>query len=115
MYSLSTVGSATLIATNKEPEMKNQRSDINDHLFAQIERLANEDLTAEQIEPEAKRGKAIVMVSSGLRGPGQGQRRPRDRQRQDRGQGRGQDAQGQGSADRRQGTQRGEEEDALAL
>lgn len=40
--------------------MKNKLSDLNDHLFAQIERLANEDLTPEQIEKEAKRGAAIV-------------------------------------------------------
>lgn len=43
--------------------MKNKLSDLNDHLFMQIERLANEDLTAEQIETEAKRGHAIVSVA----------------------------------------------------
>jgi hypothetical protein len=40
--------------------MKNKLSDLNDHLFAQIERLANEDLTPEKIETEVKRGNAIV-------------------------------------------------------
>jgi len=40
--------------------MKNKLSDLNDHLFAQIERLANEELTPAQVEVEAKRGKAIV-------------------------------------------------------
>lgn len=43
--------------------MKNKLSDLNDHLFAQIERLADEELTPEQIETEAKRGAAIVAVA----------------------------------------------------
>lgn len=43
--------------------MKNRLSDLNDHLFAQIERLSDEDLTSEQIEQEAKRGEAMVAVS----------------------------------------------------
>lgn len=43
--------------------MKNKLSDLNDHLFAQLERLSDEDLTAEQIEQEAKRGEALVSVS----------------------------------------------------
>jgi hypothetical protein len=42
---------------------KNKLSDLNDHLFAQIERLANEDLTPEKIEIEVKRGNAIVAVA----------------------------------------------------
>lgn len=43
--------------------MKNKLTDLNDHLFAQLERLANEDLTPAQIEAELKRGKAIVAVA----------------------------------------------------
>lgn len=43
--------------------MKNRLSDLNNHLFAQIERLADEDLTPEQIASEAKRGEAIVAVA----------------------------------------------------
>jgi hypothetical protein len=42
---------------------KNKISDLNDHLFAQIERLSEEDLTPEQIEHEVKRGNAIVAVA----------------------------------------------------
>jgi hypothetical protein len=38
--------------------MKNKLSDLNDHLFAQIERLANEEFTPEKIEIEVKRGNA---------------------------------------------------------
>ena len=43
--------------------MKNKLSDLNDHLFAQIERLSDEGLTAEKIELEVKRGNAIVAVA----------------------------------------------------
>lgn len=43
--------------------MKNKLSDLNDHLFAQLERLSDEELTPEAIEREAKRGEAIVAVA----------------------------------------------------
>ncbi|WP_319532839.1 hypothetical protein [uncultured Cohaesibacter sp.] len=43
--------------------MKNKLSDLNDHLFMQLERLGNEELSAEQIEQEAARAEAIVSVS----------------------------------------------------
>lgn len=43
--------------------MKNKLTDLNDHLFAQLERLSDEDLTPEQIDTEAKRGTAIVAVA----------------------------------------------------
>lgn len=43
--------------------MKNRLSDLNNHLFAQLERLSDEKLTPEQIEREAKRGEAIVAVA----------------------------------------------------
>lgn len=43
---------------------KNKLSDLNDHLFAQLERLGDEELTPEQIEVEAKRSEAIVEVSA---------------------------------------------------
>lgn len=42
---------------------KNKLSDLNDHLFAQIERLSDEKLTPEEIDREAKRGKAIVAAA----------------------------------------------------
>ena len=42
---------------------KNKLTDLNDHLFAQLERLSDESLTPDQIEKEAKRGDAIVAVA----------------------------------------------------
>jgi hypothetical protein len=43
--------------------MKNKLTDLNNHLFAQLERLGEEGLTAEQIEQEGKRSEAIVAVA----------------------------------------------------
>lgn len=43
--------------------MKNRLSDLNNHLFAQLERLSDEDLEPEKIDQEAKRGEAIVAVA----------------------------------------------------
>lgn len=43
--------------------MKNKLSDLNNHLFAQLERLSDEDLSAEKIEQEVKRADAIVAVA----------------------------------------------------
>jgi hypothetical protein len=43
--------------------MKNKLADLNDHLFAQLERLAEEGLSPEKIDQEVKRGQAIVAVA----------------------------------------------------
>lgn len=48
--------------------MKNRLSDLNNHLFAQLERLSDETLTAEQIDQEVERAKAIVGVSDQIVG-----------------------------------------------
>lgn len=40
--------------------MKNKLTDLNNHLFAQLERLSDEALTPEQLAHEALRGEAIV-------------------------------------------------------
>lgn len=43
--------------------MKNKLTDLNDHLFTQLERLCDETMSTEQIDREIKRTDAIVQVS----------------------------------------------------
>lgn len=43
--------------------MKNKLSDLNNHLFSQLERLSDEGMTPEQIEQEVKRAGAMVAVA----------------------------------------------------
>lgn len=43
--------------------MKNKLSDLNDILFAQLERLTDDELTPEQITQELQRTQAVVQVA----------------------------------------------------
>lgn len=42
---------------------RNTLGDLNNHLFAQLERLGEEDLTEEQLEKEINRTRAITSVA----------------------------------------------------
>lgn len=44
--------------------MKNTLGDLNNHLFAEIERLGDEDLVGEELKNEVLRAKAITSVAS---------------------------------------------------
>lgn len=48
--------------------MGSRLSDLNDHLFAQLGRLANKDLKPEEVETEVERTKAIVSVADRITG-----------------------------------------------
>ncbi|WP_299202472.1 hypothetical protein [uncultured Amphritea sp.] len=43
--------------------MKNKLSDLNDHLFAQLERLGDETLKGEALDGEIRRTNAITAVA----------------------------------------------------
>ena len=43
--------------------MKNTLGDLNNHLFAQLEKLGDDDLTGEELESELKRADAICDIS----------------------------------------------------
>lgn len=48
--------------------MKNRLTDLNNHLFAQLERLGDESLKGEELRTEIERGKAISQVAQNIIG-----------------------------------------------
>ena len=46
--------------------MKNKLSDLNDHLFAQLERLSEEDRTGKELEEEVARAKAVSSIAKDI-------------------------------------------------
>lgn len=45
---------------------KNTMIDLNNHLFEQLERLNDEELTTEVLEKEIKRGKAMTELANAI-------------------------------------------------
>ena len=43
--------------------MKNTLGDLNNHLFAQLEKIGDEDLAGEELESEIKRTEAMAKIS----------------------------------------------------
>ena len=43
--------------------MKNTLTDLNNHLFAQLERLSEESLNVEQLAFEAERSKSLTIIA----------------------------------------------------
>lgn len=45
---------------------QNKLSNLNNHLFAQLERLGDEDLSKEELKKEVERAKAISLISKNV-------------------------------------------------
>ncbi|VXB88788.1 Phage protein [Bacillus altitudinis] len=45
-------------------KMRNTLGDLNNHLFAQLERLSDEDLKGEELQEEIERSKAVTDVAN---------------------------------------------------
>ncbi|EOW9244850.1 hypothetical protein ACN255_001335 [Vibrio cholerae] len=43
--------------------MKNKLSDLNNHLFSQLERLSDEDLKGDDLKEEIERSKAVKSIA----------------------------------------------------
>ncbi len=46
--------------------MRNKLNDLNNHLFEQMERLNDDDLSSEELEREIKRAKAMSSIASNI-------------------------------------------------
>lgn len=46
--------------------MMNKISDLNNHLFAQLEKLSDDELTGDKLKEEIERAKAITSISNNI-------------------------------------------------
>jgi hypothetical protein len=44
--------------------MKNKMTDLNNHLFAELERLSDEDLQGDKLDEEIRRAEAVCSIST---------------------------------------------------
>lgn len=45
---------------------KNKLVDLNNHLFAQLERLSDEELKGEELKQEQERAKSVALISKNI-------------------------------------------------
>lgn len=63
---LKNVNKASIDEDKKENGMQNKLTDLNNHLFEQLERLNDEDLTEEELDKEIKRSKAMTNIATNI-------------------------------------------------
>ena len=47
-------------------KLRNTLGDLNNHLFAQLERLSDEDISADQLKDEITRAQAVTSVANSI-------------------------------------------------
>lgn len=62
-YTLPAAGEWAVLGRERK-NMKTTLSDLNNHLFEQLERLNDDDLDEDQLEKELKRAKGMTAIAS---------------------------------------------------